>query len=79
MGLNGQWFNSIIFKQLLVAPDAIALDNFLTCLFYMYHLWLQPQGKHCCMSQTIFCLEEILVDKVVMWHMAIITVGLFSM
>jgi hypothetical protein len=60
---------------LFVASDAIILHNFYPGLEDPDNLRFIPKCEDRGMPQTVFCLEVILVDKVIVWHMTVVAVG----
>ena len=64
-----------IFNKLLVAADAILLDYLLARLFDLYHLGFIAQGKDRGMAQPVLCLKIIVVEEIVMGHVAFVAIG----
>lgn len=60
---------------LFMASDTVIFYNIQPGLFNKYHLWLGAQAEDGCMSQAVFCLEEILVKNIVMRDMAIVAIS----
>jgi hypothetical protein len=70
-GCLGEHF--VVGDKLVVATDTVLLYDFGAGLFNHDYLRLKPEGKHGGVAQTVFGLEEVLVEYVVLRHMAIVT------
>lgn len=60
-----------------VAPDAIILNNPGAGFFDEDDLRFGPQGKYGCMSHTVFGLEIVSVQHIIVGNMAIVAGGIF--
>lgn len=70
-----QCLHSRVVQQMLVTADTIAVHYLLTCFQNLYHLWFIAQGEDCSVPEPVFGLEEVLVEYVIVRHMAVIAVG----
>jgi hypothetical protein len=66
-------------KQFPMAAYAVPVNNFTTGFMNENNLGFKPQSEHSGMTKTIFCLEIVFIKNIVMRHMAIVAVSLFTM
>jgi hypothetical protein len=58
-----------------MAADTILMNHISSGLMDENNLRFQPQGKHRCVAHSVFCLEKIFVEHVVVWHMTLVAIG----
>ena len=61
-----------------MATDAIIVNHFLASLMNEDDLGFKSQGKHGGMAHTVFGLEKVFVEYIVVGHMAIVAVGIVA-
>jgi hypothetical protein len=57
---------------------AVSVNHFFSGFLYKNYLWFLAKRENSCMTQTVFCLEKVLAENIVMRHMAIVTIGFFA-
>jgi hypothetical protein len=55
-----------------VAALAVFLYHSDTSLFDLYYLRLGPHGENGGMPESVLSLKQIVVKKIIMWHMAVV-------
>jgi hypothetical protein len=58
-----------------MATNAILMNHISSGFMNKNNLRFQTKGKHRSMTHSIFRLEKILVEHVVVWHVALVTIG----
>ena len=58
-----------------MATNAILVHHIASGFMNENHRRLHPEGKHRSMTHPVFCFEKILVENVVMWHVALVAIG----
>jgi hypothetical protein len=73
---HGPGRGPFIVQKVRMASDAVFLNYLLSGLFDEYDLRFPSEGKDGSMPHSVFGLEKVLVNHIVVWHVAIIAVGL---
>ena len=61
-----------------MAADTIILNNFLTCFMNKNYLRFPSEGINSGVTHAILSLKKILIKYIIVWDMAIVTVGHFA-
>jgi hypothetical protein len=66
-----------IVHEVNMTAETVSLDHFFARFIDKNRLWFLSHGKYICMAHTIFGLEIILVENIIMRDMTIITMSIF--
>ena len=55
-----------------MTADAVLMHHLLSGFVNEDNLRFEPKGKHGSVAHSVFCLEKIFVENIVVWNMAIV-------
>jgi len=59
-----------------MAADAILMNDIPSGFMNENNLRFQPESKHGCVAHSIFSLEKIFVENIVVRHVTVVTIGI---